>query len=105
MRASRVVTRFSLLVAVAALAVLAFFALGNVQKTEAIPGSPVCTFATPIPQLIDQGGGADTVTCTLTVHGNPHTVVVDFTLSLHPVRISVDGCTLDGNVIHIGPCP
>ena len=105
MHASRVVTRFSLLVAIAALAVLAFFALGNVQKTEAIPGSPVCTFATPIPQLIQQGGGSDTVTCTLTVRGNPHTVVVDFTLTLGPPRITIDGCTLNGNVIHRGPCP
>ena len=105
MRASRVMTRFSLLVAIAALAVLAFFAVGNVQKTEAIPGSPVCTFATPPLQLYQQGGGSDTVTCTLTVRGNPHTVVVDFTLTLGPLRITIDGCTLDGNVIHRGPCP
>lgn len=105
MYASRIAIRLSLVGAVAALAIVAFLALGQVhQKANAV--GPSCTFTTPIPQLIQQGGGPDTVTCTLTVHGTTHTLVVDFTLTLQAQPpLTIDGCTLDGNAIHRGPCP
>jgi len=105
MFARGVMLRLGLLAVVTALAVFAFMSGGPTQKTEAAGLNPQCTFATPIPQLVQQGGGSDTVTCTFTLRGNAHTLVVDFTLALHPVAISIDGCTLDTNVIHWGPCP
>jgi hypothetical protein len=91
---------------VAALALLAFAAVGPTHKADAAGLQPSCTFATPIATLVQQGGGADTVTCTFTIRGNAHTLVVDFTVTLgaHP-PVKVDACTLDSRVIHIGPCP
>ena len=93
--------RVGTLVAAVALAALAFGMTKTTHQAEASTG-PACTFATPIQQLIANGGGADTVTCTLAVHGTTHTLVVDFTVTLgaHP-PVAVNGCTLDGNAIHV----
>ena len=92
--------------AVAALALLAFSAMGSTHKADAAGVQPSCTFATPIQTLILAGGGSDTVTCTFTVAGASHTLVVNFTVTptAHP-PITVNSCTLDTNAIHIGPCP
>ena len=109
MLARGIVLRLGLLAVVAALAVFAFASGGPAQKTEAVGLHPSCTFTVPLPQLIQQGGGSDTLTCTFTFHGNEHTLVVDFTLTLGPppppVSLTIDGCTLDGNPFHRGPCP
>ena len=104
MFARGIVVRLGLFVAVAALAVFAFMSVSNTQRADA--AGPSCTFATPLLQLIQQGGGPDTVTCTFTVHGTDHTLVVDFTLTLTArPPLTIDGCTLDGDPIHRGPCP
>ena len=105
MLARGMIVRFGVLAAVAALALLVFFSAGPTQKTEAVGLHPSCTFATPLLQVI-QTGGSDTVTCTFTIHGTDHTLVVDFTIdrTARP-PLSIDHCTLDTNDIHIGPCP
>jgi len=76
---------------------------GPTQKAEAVSLQGVhCTFASPPLQTV----GPNSVTCTFTLRGNDHTLVVDFTvdLSARP-PLTIDGCTLDGNAIHRGPCP
>jgi hypothetical protein len=101
-----IVLRLGLLAVVAALAVFAFASGGPTQKTEAAGLHPSCTFApTPLLQVI-QNGGSDTVTCTFTIHGHDHTLVVDFTVdrTARP-PLTIDGCTLDTHTIHWGPCP
>jgi hypothetical protein len=100
--------RVGFITVLAGLALFAFSYMseGRAPSAHAAGNQPSCTFTTPIPQLIQQGGGSDTVTCTLTVHGTPHTLVVDFTLTLQArPPITIDGCILDGNPISIGPCP
>jgi len=101
--------RMMRLVLVGAVAALAFFAFASAASTpsaEAVPVQPACTFAIPLPELIQQGGGADTVTCTFTIRGVDHTLVVDFTVDLAArPPLTIDGCTLDSNPIHRGPCP
>jgi hypothetical protein len=94
-----------LLAAISALALLAFFSVSHAQKTDAAGLHPSCTFATPLPPIV-LNGGSDTVTCTFTLRGHDHTLVVDFTVdrTAHP-PLTIDGCTLDTNVIHWGPCP
>lgn len=102
----RKVFPLGLFAAVAVFAVLAFASGGATPRAHAEGVHPSCTFVTPLPQLIQQGGGPDSVTCTFTLHGTQHTLVVNFTVTLTaipPVRI--DGCTLDSNPIHVGPCP
>ncbi len=99
------VLRVGLLAGVAALALLAFFSVSHTQRTDAAGVGPVCTFATPIHDLLP-GGGSDSVTCTFNVHGTIHTLVVDFTLTPTAVPpLVISSCTLDGSAIHVGPCP
>jgi hypothetical protein len=93
------------LTAVAALALLAFATTSPAHKADAASLPPSCTFATPIPALVQAGGGSDTVTCTFNVHGTTYTFVGNFTVSVQPVSVTVTGCTLNGNDIHIGRCP
>ena len=97
------------LVIVGAVAALAFFAFASTASTptaEAVSVQPDCTFETPLLEFIQQGGGSNSVTCTFTIQDTPHTLFVDFTVDLTarpPLRI--DGCTLDSDPIHVGPCP
>ena len=106
MLARGIALKIGLLAAIAGLALLAFFSVSHTHRANAGGLHPSCTFATPIPQLIQQGGGSDSVTCTFTIHGTAHTLVVDFTLTLGArPPLSIDGCTLDGSAIHVGPCP
>jgi hypothetical protein len=94
------------LTAVAALALLAFATTSPAHKADAAGLQPACTFATPIPALVQAGGGSDTVTCTFDVHGTTYTFVGDFTLTLGATPpVAVTGCTLNGQPIHIGRCP
>ena len=105
MLARGTVLRLGLLAAIAALAVFAFVSGGATQKAHAVGPQASCTFATPLHDLLP-AGGSDSVTCTFNVHGTTHTVVVDFTLTPTAVPpLSIDGCTLDGSPIHVGPCP
>lgn len=98
----------SLAIVVAAVAVAtALFALafvsgvGTGEDAEASSISrPVCEFATPIRDSAP--GSANSVTCTFSIHGVAHTLVVDFIVSAPP---AITACTLDGNAIHVGPCP
>ena len=105
MLARGMVLRLGLLAAVVALAVFAFGSGGPTQKTEAAGLNPQCTFATPVWDVI-HNGGSDTVTCTFTIRGHDHTLVVDFTVdrTARP-PLTIDGCTLNGNPFHRGPCP
>ena len=100
-----IVVKATVMVAAVALCALAFTMGNPAHQADAATG-PACTFATPIPQLIQGGGGADTVTCTFDIHGTTHTFVGDFTVTLGATPpVAVTGCSLDGNVIHIGRCP
>ena len=97
--------RIAGLTAVAAIALTAFSAFGSSHKAAAAGSQPSCTFATPLSTILATGG-SDSVTCTLDVAGTPHSLTVDFTVNLtaHPL-IAINACTLDGNAIHVGPCP
>ena len=89
--------------AIFALAALLFFAASRTTAVHAEGGisNLSCSFSTPInpPPPV---GTADTLTCTFDLRGTPHTLVVDFVVSAPP---QITDCTLDGNAIHIGPCP
>jgi len=100
------VVRIGLLAAVAALALLAFFSAGDTQKADAAV-RPVCHFSTPLLQLIQQGGGPDSVKCTFTIRGTEHSLAIDFTLTLGArPPLTIDSCILDlTTAIHRGPCP
>lgn len=105
MLARGILLRGGLVAAVVALALLAFFSLSHTPKTDAAGVGPVCTFATPIQNLLP-GGGSDSVTCTFNIHGTIHTLVVNFTLTPTAVPpLVISSCTLDGSAIHVGPCP
>lgn len=109
MLARGIIVRLGLLAAISALALLAFFSVSHTQTAEAVHVGRVCTFAPTLPELRAAGGGSGTVTCTFNVHGHIHTLVVNFTLTFGPppppVTLTIDGCTLDGNPFHRGPCP
>ena len=93
------------LAAIAAIALLAFATFGPAHKADAAGNQPSCTFTTPLTTILTTGG-SDSVTCTLDVAGTTHTLTIDFTVTLtaHP-PIAIDACTLDGNALHVGPCP
>ena len=96
--------RAGILAATLAVAILAFTMTQPAHRADA--AGPACSFATPIQTLIANGGGTDTVTCTIDVHGTTHTLIVDFTVTLGAVPpVTVNGCSLDGNAIHVGRCP
>ena len=102
----RFAIRASAFLAFAAIAIFAVTSGGSASKADAAGVAPSCTFATPIPQLILQGGGPDTVTCTFTIHSVAHTLVVDFTVAPAATPpLSITSCTLDSSPIHVGPCP
>lgn len=105
MFAKGITVRLSLLVAIGALVVFAFALGGSTPQTEAAPVQASCEFATPLADMFPDGG-SNTVTCTFDLQGTPHTLVVDFTIDLMArPPISIDGCTLDSEPIHVGPCP
>ena len=94
---------------VVALAAFAFLSAGDTHTVDAVPVQPDCTFAPPLDQLIVEameGPASGSVTCTFSLHEEEHTLDVDFTVDLggQPL-ISIDGCTLDSEAIHVGPCP
>jgi hypothetical protein len=96
--------RVALLVAVAMLAAFAFLSTTSAPKAEAV--APGCTFTPSLEELIQQGGGSGSVTCTFAIQGVEHVLVVDFTVDpLARPPITIDGCTLDGEALHVGPCP
>ena len=100
-----IAVRIGVLVVLAALAVFAFMSEGHSQSAHAAGPQASCTFAIPLHDLLP-AGGSDSVTCTVNVHGTTHTLVVEFTLTPTAVPpLSIDGCTLDGNPISVGPCP
>ena len=106
MFAKGITVRLSLLVAIGAIGLFAFALGGSTPQADAAPLEASCTFETPLADMITVGGGSNTVTCTFDLHGTPHTLVVDFTIDLFAMRpISIDGCTLDSEPIHVGPCP
>ncbi len=104
---ARVMTvRMVLVGAVAALALFAFASTASTPTAEAVPVQPDCTFETPLLEFIQQGGGSNSVTCTFTIRGEEHTLIVDFTVELTArPPISIDACELDGEAINVGPCP
>ena len=100
------------LVLVGAVAALAFFAFASTASTptaEATATQLDCQFVPPLQDIIQdalEGPASGTVTCTFTIRGEEHTLIVGFTLDLTAFPpISIDGCTLDGEPIHVGPCP
>ena len=99
-----IILRASMLVAVLALMALAFVVAKPAGRADAANVS--CTFATPLRQVIQAGGGDDSVTCNISVHGQTHTFVANFTITLgaNP-PVVVTSCTLDGNAVSVGPCP
>lgn len=97
--------RLSLLVVIGAIAVLAFALGGSTPQADAAPLNASCSFETPIGDTI-LNGGSNTITCTFALHGEPHTLVVDFTIDrAERPPISIDGCTLDSEPLDVGPCP
>ena len=97
--------KWSLMAAVAFVAVFAFAVGGSAPQADAAPLSVSCEFETPLADMFPDGG-SNTVTCTFDLHGTPHTLVVDFTIDLAAFPpISIDGCTLDSEPIDVGPCP
>ena len=105
MFAKGMTVRLSLLVAIGAIGVFAFALGGSTPQVDAAPIEASCTFETPLADMFPDGG-SNTVTCTFDLRGTPHTLVVDFTIepAARP-PISIDGCTLDSEPIHVGPCP
>lgn len=99
--------RISLLLGavVVALVAFAFASAGDTHTAEAVPAQVDCTFTPPLEQLIAEGGSGN-VTCDVSIRGEDHTLSVDFTIDFAArPPISIDGCTLDGEDIHVGPCP
>lgn len=98
--------RFGLVGVIGVLALLAFATSSSTPTAEAVPVQPNCTFTVPLGEFIAAGGGENSVTCTFSIQGEEHTLVVDFTLNIqaHP-PLSIDGCTLDSEPISVGPCP
>jgi hypothetical protein len=49
----------------------------------------------------------ETLTCTFNFNGTSHTFIAVFEVSsaTPPFGLQVSSCTLDGNSVHIGPCP
>ena len=83
-----------------ALAAFAFVSAGDTHTVDAVPVQQVtCEFTPSPPQL-----GSNTVTCTFLLHEEAHTLSVDFTIGGQPL-IRIDGCTLDSEAFHAGPCP
>lgn len=100
-----IAVRLSLLLAIGAIAVFAFALGGSAPQADAAPLNASCSFETPIMDMFPDGG-SNTVTCTFDLRGTPHTLEVDFTLDFAArPPISIDGCTLDSEPIHVGPCP
>jgi hypothetical protein len=93
------------LVAVAALAAFAFFSMSGAPTAHAEEGHGIsglqCS-ASPSPVTVNT---AEELTCTFSFRGTPHTFVADFTISASVPHLNVSSCTLDGNAVHIGPCP
>lgn len=95
--------------AIGAIAALAAFALFSVStagtaraETQGIQ-SLHCSVS-PSPVALNT---PETLTCTFTFKGTSHTFVADFAISsvTPPFGLQVSSCTLDGNGVHIGPCP
>lgn len=88
--------------AILALAALLFFAASRTTAAHAEGISNLsCSLSTPL-NPPPAPGTTDTLTCTFDLKGVAHTLVVDFVVSAPP---QVTDCTLDGNAIHVGPCP
>ena len=88
-----------------ALAAFAFVSAGDTHTVDAVPVQPDCTITPSFAELIADGGSGN-VTCTFSLHEEAHTLSVDFTIDLQAQPpISIDGCTLDSEAIHVGPCP
>lgn len=95
---------------VVALAAFAFVSAGDTRTADAVPIQPDCTFTPTMQELFVQALEGDpvsgNVTCTFSIHDEEHTLSVDFTVDLMgQPPISIDGCTLDSEPIHVGPCP
>jgi hypothetical protein len=92
-------------VAAAAVAAFAFFSMSatSTARADEIEGiqNLHCTIA-PLPINLNT---AETLTCTFDFKGNSHTFVADFQISTTPPFLKVSSCKLDGNAVHIGPCP
>ncbi len=103
----QILLRFAVVGALAVLGFLAFTTTSSTPSAEALPRlQPQCSFEIPLPVFIADGGGTNTVTCNFTFRGQAHTLEVDFTWdSAARPRLSIDGCTLDLQTIHVGPCP
>lgn len=89
---------------VAACAAFAFSSLGTTRtahaETHGIQSLQCSVAPTPITP-----NTPETLTCTFTFRGTPHTFVADFEIVPTVPHLQVSSCTLDTKPVHIGPCP
>ena len=89
----------------AAIAVFAFLSMGTVSTAHAEGGHGIQNLSCSVNPSPPTADTPETLTCTFDFQGTTHTFVADFMLSSTMPRLSVSSCTLDGNPVHIGPCP